>query len=306
MIEFRNVTKIYRPLFGRPVRAVDEFSLSVEEGEIVGLAGPNGAGKSTLISLLLGFLRPTSGTVAIGGHAPRNFIERYGIGYMSELVAIPPAWLLGDALDRYALLAGVADSGRRTRVDSVIEQLGIQDHRSKRVRHLSKGNLQRLGLAQVLLREEAIYVFDEPTHGLDPVWTQRFREVLQGLRGTGRATLIASHNLDELERVSDRVAIIDRGRLQRLVDTRHPGKEPLSASYHIVVAVGPEHVTQVFPRARQLRAGGGAFELSVPDLESLNAGLAAIIERGALVTSVTPAYSSLESQFRQAVGESVS
>src|SRR5687768_17563570 len=107
LIEFQGVGHTYRSLVGRTVRAVDDFTLAISESEVFGLAGPNGAGKSTLIALLLGYLEPTDGTVRIGGLRPREFVERNGIGYLSELIAIPSRWKLEEALQRYAILAGV-------------------------------------------------------------------------------------------------------------------------------------------------------------------------------------------------------
>src|SRR5687768_14262915 len=107
LIHFEAVGHTYHSLLGRTIRAVDDFSLTIGESEVFGLAGPNGAGKSTLISLLLGYLEPTDGTVRIGGMKPREFVERNGIGYLSELIAIPSRWKLEEALQRYAILAGV-------------------------------------------------------------------------------------------------------------------------------------------------------------------------------------------------------
>src|SRR5215210_9024174 len=103
VIAFDQVGKRYRSLTGREVRALEEFTLELRRGEVFGLAGPNGAGKSTLIALLMGFLAPSEGTVRVEGLEPRRFIEAHGIGYLSELVNIPPAWRLRDALRRYAL-----------------------------------------------------------------------------------------------------------------------------------------------------------------------------------------------------------
>jgi len=217
VIEFSSTGKIYKSLLGRSVTAVEEFSLQIVEGEILGIAGPNGAGKSTLISLLLGYIRPTHGSVRIDGLDPRVYVERNGIGYLSELMSINPNWKAEGALARFATLAGVEPGRIPDRVNAVIEQLGIGEHRLKKIKALSKGNLQRLGLAQALLRDERIMVLDEPTHGLDPVWTQRFRGIVEDLRKPGKTVIIASHNLDELQRLADRVAIIDRGRLQRVV-----------------------------------------------------------------------------------------
>jgi ABC-type multidrug transport system ATPase subunit len=180
--------------------------------------------------------------------------------------------------------------------------MGLEEHRTKRVKQLSKGNLQRLGLAQALLTEERVVVLDEPTHGLDPVWTQKFRGVVAALRRDDRIILIASHNLDELARLADRVAIIDHGRLQRVVDVRG-GAEPMAgerAPYRIVLARGAEQAASVFPGARAL--GQGEFQLDGLTLDEVNAGLAALLAGGALVTMVYPVHSMLEQQFRDAVG----
>jgi len=301
VIEFNSATKIYRSLFGRSVTAVEDFSLQVAEGEVLGIAGPNGAGKSTLISLLLGYLRPTSGSVTIAGLSPRKYVEANGIGYLSELMSINPTWTAESALVRFATLAGVPPGDMPARVNFVIEQLGIEEHRQKKVKALSKGNLQRLGLAQTLLRDEQIMILDEPTHGLDPVWTQRFRGIVEGLRRPGRTVIIASHNLDELQRLADRVAIIDRGRLQRLVRTGYDQTTETAGTYRIAVVAGVDKMKEMVPAA--VDVGGGEFEIPIASVAELNSLLARAIAAGVLVAGVVPARSVLEQQFREAVGE---
>jgi ABC-2 type transport system ATP-binding protein len=302
VIEFKNVGKIYKSLLGNSVKAVEEFSLVVAEGEILGIAGPNGAGKSTLIAMMLGYLRPTSGTVEIGRIPARSYVERNGIGYLSELVSIPPKWKAETALVRYATLAGIDGAEVQQRVGFVIELLGLGEHRNKKVKALSKGNLQRLGLAQALLRDERILVLDEPTHGLDPVWTQRFRDIVDQLRRPDRTILIASHNLDELQRLADRVAIIDRGRLQRVVSTSYEPAAPALTRFRITVASGHDLFRNVFPHAEE--SGRDEYDVTVHSIPELNAALAKLIAGGVLVASVVPERSVLEQQFREAVGES--
>jgi ABC-2 type transport system ATP-binding protein len=303
VIEFRNVGKTYKSLLGNSVKAVEEFSLMVVEGEILGIAGPNGAGKTTLIAMMLGYLRPTTGTVEINGTPARQYVERHGIGYLSELIAINPKWRAETALVRFATLAGIAQSEISRRVEYVVDLLGLAEHRDKRVKALSKGNLQRLGLAQALLRDEQILVLDEPTHGLDPVWTQRFRDIVGELRRPDRTILIASHNLDELQRLADRVAIIDRGRLQRVVSTGYENTALIEGTrYRLTLARGHDLIRGVFPQAED--AGRGEYDVTVHSLPELNAALADLIGKGALVASVIPERSVLEQQFREAVGES--
>jgi len=302
LIHLESVSHTYRSLTGRPVRALAGVSLSIQAGEVFGVAGPNGAGKTTLIALLLGYLEPTDGVLRIDGLAPRAFVQRNGIGYVSELIAIPPRWKLTEALTRYAILAGVPRADRARRVGEVVELLGLGEHRDKRAKQLSKGNLQRLGLAQALLRDDQVLILDEPTHGLDPVWTQRFRDVVEALRRPGRVIFIASHNLDELERLADRVAIIDKGAIQRLVEPRaRAGSSAATSPYILSVTATEDVVKAAFPDA--VARGDGEYELAARSPSDLNAALAVLIQRGGLVRSLRPAHSLLEQHFREAVSE---
>jgi ABC-type multidrug transport system ATPase subunit len=300
LIEFRGVGKTYLSWLGKSVRAVDDVTLDIAPGEVLGIAGPNGAGKSTLISLLLGYLTPTDGRVRIFGKAPRPWIERHGIGYLSELIAIPPVWKTREALVRYATLVGVPANDLAARVDGAMERLGIAEHAGKRVKALSKGNLQRLGLAQSLLRDEQVLILDEPTHGLDPVWTQRFRDIVSGMRRADRIIIIASHNLDELQRLADRVAIIDRGKIQRVVTIGGAAAAGAAVTYRLVVASGEDIVARHFPGTR--RVSGNEIDVAAANVATLNRSVAAAIADGAVFTSIAPTHSALEEQFRAAVG----
>jgi len=181
-----------------------------------------------------------------------------------------------------------------------MEQLGSTPHRMKRIKALSKGNLQRLGFAQALLCDYRILVLDEPSHGLDPVWIQRFRDMVLALRRPDRIILIASHNLDELQRLATRVAILDGGRLQRVVATTGVSDEVSTLVYRLRVTTGAEHILPVFTNATDL--GHGEFMFSVTGLLELNHGLATLLTRGVRVASVAPAHSWLETQFRETVG----
>lgn len=298
MIALRGVSKSYRS-FGGVTNAVIDVSLDVAAGEVLGIAGPNGAGKSTIISMLLGFVRPTGGTITVGGMDARAYAEQNGVAYLPELMALPKYWRADTALRRLAVLAGVAGASVEAEVRRVIALLELGDHARKRIKALSKGNFQRVGLAQALLRQHDVVIFDEPTHGLDPVWTQRFRGVVQELRGPSRAMLIASHNLDELERVCDRVAIIDRGRLQRIVDVRGAAPDAAARDYVVRVAAGASAVIAAFPGATL--AGTGEVLVPGVDVAGLNAGLQAAIGGGAQVTGLAPRESALEAEFHAAV-----
>lgn len=243
--------------------------------------------------------------MTVGGVEPRTYVERFGVGYLSELVAIPPTWTVEGALQRYAVLAAIPATARSERVRAVITLLGLEEHRRKLVRQLSKGNLQRLGLAQALLSDSDLVILDEPTHGFDPVWTQRFRDIGRALKRPGRTVVIASHNLDELERVADRVGIIDRGRLQQVVHVGAHGSRA-SGGYRLRVTQGSESlVPAVFPGAARTSDGRiGEFRIPAVDLAALNAGLQALLAQGGQIVAVVPEESQLESVFREAVGAS--
>ncbi len=302
MISLQAVSHTFRSLTGRRrVAALREFSLETAPGEVFGIAGPNGAGKSTLISLVLGFLHPAAGRVTVSGQPPRRFVERRGVGYLTEVFALPPRWSVGETLRRCATLGGLG-SRQDDRIAAVIELTGLGEHRRKQVRQLSKGTLQRLGLAQALLVPRELVVLDEPTHGLDPVWTQQFREIIRETRRPDRTILIASHNLDELERVADRVAIIHQGQLQRVVRAGEGGRDRAGVlGYRLALAAPFPGIEDLFPGAAPVE--GRDLEYVVRgDLASLNAAIGRLLAQGGQLTAFTALESGLEREFHAAIG----
>lgn len=301
MITLEQVSKTYTaPIRRTRVEALTGVSLTIERGEVVGIAGPNGAGKSTLLSLLLGYLHPTAGSIRIDGEKPRAFVERNGIGYLPELMALPPRWTVTGALRRLATLDGLDHSTRRDQIGRLIERLGLEEYRSRQVRQLSKGTLQRLGLAQAMLADRDLMILDEPTHGLDPLWTQGFREIVSELRRPGRAILVASHNLDELERIADRVVILHRGRLERIVGR---GEHSAGGTWRLVLREPHPALAELQPDAIPVNGRTGEFRVE-GDAALLNTLLARLIAAGAVITAFYPEHSRLETEFRQAVGGS--
>ncbi len=218
MIQLNDVEKEYRggliPRAGRGVRALDGVTLSARRGEALGLIGLNGAGKSTLLRLLLGYVRPTGGTVTVADLAPRQFAERHGVAYVPEHVRVPGGWTVRGALTAYAMLGEVGEDAHE-RVDRAMERLGLTALAERHVRRLSKGNLQRLAIAQAILGDRQLMVLDEPTDGLDPVWIAELRRIVEEWRAVdaGRTLVIASHNLSEVERIADRVLVLHAGRV---------------------------------------------------------------------------------------------
>jgi ABC-2 type transport system ATP-binding protein len=218
VLQFDHVTKQYGG-FGRPqIRALDDFSLEVEQGEIFGFLGPNGAGKTTAIHLALGFMRLTRGSgTMLGkpfGHAP----TRARVGFLPENIALyhRPASRL---LRFYGALNGMRDPQLARHVRIVLDAVEMTDQRDRNVGKFSRGMQQRIGLAQAVVNDPELLVLDEPTSALDPLGRIAVRELLQHARRSGKTIFLSSHLLSEVEMLCDRVAILNRGRLLRVGKT---------------------------------------------------------------------------------------
>lgn len=315
MIELERVTKIFAPVPGRPgggTPALREVSLTIASGGVWGVVGPNGAGKTTLFGLLLGFLEPTEGAVRIDGAPPRRYLRRHGAAYLPERFRLPAEWTPRSALRALAGLEGLKGREASARADALIERFGLDGCASRRLGALSRGQYQRLGLAQALLAERPLVVLDEPTEGLDPLWRIRFRELIEELRVAGRTVLIASHDLAEVERLAESVVLLEAGRIRELIEVARPEGETLV--YRLELAYPSPAVLEAFPDARpadrvamdgEATGGAVAYHVEVGDAAELSARLAALLEGGAVIVSVTPAAEGLEDRVRRALGEEV-
>ena len=190
--------------------AVEDVSFALHSGRTVALVGHNGAGKTTLMKLMLGLVRPTSGSLSVLGENPGTgrFAVRREIGFLPENVALNPALTARELLRFYARLKRVPRE-----VDELLARVGLEDAADRRVGTYSKGMRQRLGLAQSLLGSPRLLLLDEPTTGLDPALRLGFYDMVQALSGGGATVLLSSHSLGELEQRADRVLIMHRGRL---------------------------------------------------------------------------------------------
>jgi ABC-2 type transport system ATP-binding protein len=199
------------------VRALDDLSIEVNEGEIFGFLGPNGAGKSTTIRLLLGFLHPTAGSATVLGHdIVRDSVEiRRRIGYLPGGIALYDGLTGERLLDHLAALTG----RRPIRRAELCDRLELSEATLRRlVRDYSRGMRQKIGIIQALQHDPELAILDEPTEGLDPLMQRAFYGILDDLRAAGRTIFFSSHVLSEVERVCDRVAIVRRGELVAVED----------------------------------------------------------------------------------------
>lgn len=213
-VEFDGVTKHYTlGLGGGRVRALNELRLSIPAGEVFGLLGPNGSGKSTCIKILLGLTRPTMGTCRIFGTKAGPAETRQQIGYLPEDANFPRYLTGRELVNFYGRMCGLPRKTLPGKVAEVIEQVGLSGAADRRIGTYSKGMRQRIGLAQALVHDPALVVLDEPTAGVDPVATEEIGKIVGGLRNRGRTVLVTSHLLAQMERVCDRIAILEQGKL---------------------------------------------------------------------------------------------
>ena len=194
--------------FGRR-QAVRSVSLQVGRGEIVGLLGANGAGKTTVIKMLLGLVRPDDGDVMLLGRSGADPVSRARVGYLPELFRYQPWLTATEVLDLHARLSGLRPDA--TRRGELLERVGLAARAGDRVGGFSKGMQQRLGMAVALVGQPELVVLDEPTSALDPLGRADVRDLVLSLREQGIAVLLNSHLIGEVERVCDRVVILDHG-----------------------------------------------------------------------------------------------
>ena len=197
------------------VRALDEFSLTVEAGEIFGFLGRNGAGKSTAIHLAMGFMRPTHGRGAMLGQPFGHARTRRHVGFLAENVALHHL-SVRQLLWFYGALNGMSNTVLQQRVREVLELLELAPEGNRSVGKFSRGMQQRVGLAQAWIHDPELLLLDEPTSALDPPGRVAVRELLLAARRAGKTIFLSSHLLSEVETVCDRVAILHEGRLRRL------------------------------------------------------------------------------------------
>jgi ABC-2 type transport system ATP-binding protein len=214
-LQFEGITKEYRSWpRGKCVRALQQFSLSVENGEIFGFLGPNGAGKSTAIHLAVGFMRPSAGIGHMLGKPFGDAATRRRVGFLAENVALYHRTAEA-AIRFYGGLNGLHGASLDRATRAALEAVDLQSESGRNIAQFSRGMLQRVGLAQALVNDPELLILDEPTSALDPAARVAVREMLLKYRSHGKTIFLSSHLLSEVELVCDRVAILSRGRVVR-------------------------------------------------------------------------------------------
>jgi len=211
VLEAENIRKEFGTLV-----AVNEISLSIEKGDVLGLIGPNGAGKTTLLRILGTLLRPTSGSARLLGHdlAKDYLIIRKRVGFLPDFFNLYSDLTLGECLRFFAEAYGVPAGAVTQRVEQTLEQIELVDKRDSFIRHLSRGMVQRVGLGILLVHDPELFLLDEPASGLDPKARIQLRNILRTLSAQGKTVIISSHILTELSGFCSHIAIMNHGKIE--------------------------------------------------------------------------------------------
>ena len=286
----------------RPYRALDRLTLEVEPGEVFGFLGPNGAGKTTTLKLLMRLVFPTAGRAEILGRPVGDLSVRQRIGYLPENPYFYDHLTAEELLTYFAGLFGATGRARRDRVGALLDEVGIGAERRLPLRKFSKGMLQRVGIAQALINDPELVVFDEPMSGLDPLGRRDVRALILRLRDRGCTVFFSSHVLSDAEALCSRVAILARGRLMttgRLSEMLH-----FQARGWELVASGVQDglLRSISARAtRVVRIGGDRYAFDLPLDPPPERVLADLSAGGAALVSINPLRETLEDLFVQQV-----
>jgi ABC-2 type transport system ATP-binding protein len=207
-IEAHNLVKKYGA-----IAALDDINLSVNRGEIFGFLGPNGAGKSTFVKIILNLVHTTSGSARIFGEPVTNAQARKTIGFLPENIRLYPFLSINEFLHFHAELIGISKQKAQEEVTACLHAVAMESTREKKIGALSKGMLQRTGIAQAILGNPELLILDEPTSGLDPIGFTELRQLLLEMKSRGTTIFLNSHLLSEVERTCDRVAILNKGKI---------------------------------------------------------------------------------------------
>jgi len=294
MIEISHLTKQFNGNGG-----FIDISLSINEGEVFSFLGKNGAGKSTFIKTLLGLLKPTDGKAEIFGKPIGDVESRKKIGYLPELFQYH-TWLTGyELLNFHGKLYKMSSLEIKKRIPEVLNIIGLAGHEHKKIKEYSKGMQQRIGLGCAILSDPSLLFLDEPTSALDPVGRKQVREIILNLKKQGKTIFLNTHLLGEVELVSDRVAILDKGKIQKIGTMEELLHSPLIITIDNVSEGLVDALTAFDPKLKRNPKG---FELSIED-DIIPDIVEKIIQNKGRLYELKRKENALESLFIDVVGE---
>jgi ABC-2 type transport system ATP-binding protein len=290
-----------RKVFGE-YAAVKGLTLQVEQGEVFGFLGPNGAGKTTSIKMLLGLISPSSGTASLLGKSigDRDVMSR--IGFLPEHFRFQEWLTAREFLTLHGQLLRMKADDLASRMDELLERVGLADYQNKLLRTFSKGMLQRVGLAQALLNRPALIFLDEPTSGLDPVGRRLVRDVIHEVSAQGTSVFLNSHLLSEIEVTCDRVAFIRHGEVVRVLDLKSLDTDQTSVTIR-VSKLSAESLAGLSQWGKDIQMDGEHISMVIQSDAVLPEITRYLVTQKGEVYAITPNRMSLEDIFIETVGK---
>lgn len=289
-------------LLRKRVTAVRGVSFAVERGDIFGFLGPNGAGKTTTIKMLTGLIAPTGGSATIFGEAVPSPHAMRRVGFLPENPYIYPYLTPTEFVELCARLSGLSSRAARDRSRTVLEQVGILYAADRPVGRLSKGMLQRTGLAAALVADPELLILDEPMSGLDPVGRKEVRDLIVEERRRGRTIFFSTHILNDVETLCDRVTILRRGQVVVSGRLGELLNREVRRTDIVLLGASEELESRLAAAGRAVRRDGERLVVEAPGQASVKEVLEAALAAGASVLEAAPRHETLEDLFvREAI-----
>jgi len=303
VIEIENLTKQFSVGFWKkhPVHALDSLCLQVQQGEIFGFLGPNGAGKSTTIKILMHLLHPTSGKARILGEPVDNVPMHQRIGYLPENPYFYDYLTPAELLSYMGRLFGIRRSELSRKVDALLESVGLSESRNLQLRKFSKGMVQRIGIAQALINDPEIVFLDEPMSGLDPLGRMEVRRIITSLKSRGVTVFFSSHVLPDVEALCDRVAILNKGKLQETGTLDEILKVGIEGYEVILLGLHGGALNEIRTLCDEIISMEDRLRIRVSNRERMEALLEFAFRHRLELISVNPIRRSLEDHFQSVV-----
>ena len=302
-IQTNGLTKVYSSAFKKKqVQALVDLHLGVPAGTIFGLLGPNGAGKTTLVKLLLGITFPTFGDATVLGEPTSNYKVKKRVGYLPENHKYPPYLTGGEVMNFFGKLSGLKGKYLEKKIDELLDMMKLLKWKKTKVKNYSKGMMQRLGLAQAMINDPELIFLDEPTDGVDPIGRKEIRDILIDLKKQSKTIFLNSHLLSEVELITDRVGILNKGKLIRegTVQELTEKKE----EYFLRIEGDSKPFPGNFENVTATKLDDGRYSLNVASTEDLNKMIDKLRANGIMIYELIKHKNTLEEMFISLIEES--
>jgi ABC-2 type transport system ATP-binding protein len=305
VVEIEKLTKDFQVGFWKkhPVRALDNLSLQVQKGEIFGFLGPNGAGKSTTLKILMNLLHATSGEARILGKPTDSVPMHKSIGYLPENPYFYDYLTPEELLTYVGRLFGYSSSVLSEKVNTLLKRVGLEESRKLQLRKFSKGMVQRIGIAQAIINDPEVVFLDEPMSGLDPLGRMDVRQIILSLKTQGVTVFFSSHILPDVEAICDRVAILNKGKLQQVGALEEILKVGIEGHEVILSKWSAPVLAELRETCCEVRQMGDRLHLRMHTPEQKQLLFASIAAGRLELISINPVRPSLEEYFQSIIGQ---